>query len=129
MSSALGLVRFTNTSNIYMGIYDGNSDIFYAKIFTPEECYNEKDDCYECFFFFFILYKNREAWVIKDSSNLSPIEIYSDYGGGFWWKGMADEESKLIDDHSCAPWDNDDIEIFHEVPDWVKKFEKVKFDC
>ena len=126
MSKALGLVRFINSGNIYMGVYDGTVDIMYARIFTPKECYNEKDGCYDCFSYMSNLF--HEDWRIKEPCDLSPIEIYSDYGRGFWWRGFGDENQRLIASGLCEPYSSDNnIEIFNEIPDWVNKFMKDYF--
>lgn len=127
MSRAFGLVKFIDTGNIYMGVYDGTCDVFYAKIFTAEECYDEKTDWYNCFAYIDKLLENDGEWEIK---KLSPVEIYSDYGGGFWWKGFGDESQKLIDFNSCDSYRastdayscSDDIEVFNGAPDWARKF-------
>ena len=129
MSKALGLVRFINSGNIYMGVYNGTIDVMYARIFTPKECYSEKDDCYKCFSYMNNLF--HEDWRIKEPCNLSPVEIYSDYGGGFWWRGFGDENQKLITSDSCGetnPYFSDNnIEIFDGTPDWANKFMKETF--
>lgn len=133
MSKSLGLVKFIDTGNIYMGVYDGTSDIFYSRIFTAEECYDKNKDCYNYFSYISDLF--HENWTMKEPYNLSPVEIYSDYGRGFWWRGLGDENQKLIDYRSCDPWGastdyccNDDIKILHEVPEWAKNFMEEKFN-
>jgi hypothetical protein len=43
-----------------------------------------------------------------------PVEIFTDYGGGFWWRGEALPE--WVTD-GIEPYE---IEYFDGVPDWAK---------
>ena len=46
MSNYLALIKFSKTDNIYFGCYDGTCDIMYPNICTPDDCYNEEENCY-----------------------------------------------------------------------------------
>ena len=76
MSNASAAVRFPD-GTIRYGIYAGTSDLMYPALFEFID----------------------EAWDHNRTSRMSecgdgiqqvlPVEIYSDYGDGFWWTGTA----------------------------------------
>lgn len=122
MSRAFGLVRFKTTGNIYYGCYNGTSDIMLPFLCTPEECYDEKLDCYCAIIYCQELRKKRGSWDFpSDVTDLDEVEIYSDYGGGFYWPGSGSESARMLDTH-LNPWE----EVYDEVkdgrPDWVMDF-------
>ena len=93
MSAAYGMIKFKSTGNIYMCCYEGTSDIMIPFIFKPEECFY--DGCYHA-----ITYKRelgrKNDWDMSDIEDIDDIEIYSDYGGGFYWQGKGSESAKYI---------------------------------
>ena len=94
MSAASGLVRFKKTGNIYMCCYEGTSDVMLPFIFKPEECL-END--YYCAISYGRKINNEKDWVNSNELNdIEDIEIYSDYGGGFYWKGEGSESARII---------------------------------
>ena len=121
MSSSFALIRFNKTGNIYYGCYDGTSDILIPFIFTPEECYNEKTDCYCSISYGKQLRKERE-WKAPDNiSDLDDVEIYADYASGFYWPGTGSESLRRVVTE-LMPFDSvDDIHKDGE-PEWVTKF-------
>lgn len=122
MSASWGLVKFKKTGNVYMCCYEGTSDILNPFICTPEECYDEKIDCYYSITYCRELSKGR-SWAFPDNvEDLDECEIYSDYGGGFHWLGTGSESLKMIKD-GLDPW-NEGIEETDGKPEWVEEFER-----
>ncbi|MBQ4523522.1 MAG: hypothetical protein IJA10_11315 [Lachnospiraceae bacterium] len=93
MSAASGLVRFKRTGNIYMCCYEGTSDIMIPFIFKPEECL--QDGYYHPISYGRKLGDENE-WNKPDVDDIDEIEIYSDYGSGFYWEGEGSESAKVI---------------------------------
>lgn len=79
---------------------------------TPQECYNKEYDCYEA-----ISYCNK----LNNLTNLDDVEIYSDYGGGFYWDGTGSESEKVIVTF-LVPFDQCPEDIKDGQPEWVKDF-------
>ena len=124
MSRAVALVKFEKTGNIYWGCYNGISDSMYNQLIP----YNETER-YPGFDFF-------ETKDIEESeiTDLDNVEIYSDYGRGFFWS----KHCKGSETHKCLvngrlPFmlidsEDEDEQIYTEKgqPDWVKDiFEKL----
>ena len=123
MSASWGLVRFNKTGNIYMGCYEGTSDIFNPCLCTPEECYDEKIDCYCSISYCRELGFNRDAWVFPDGvKDVDNVEIYSDYGGGWYWSGTGSESLKKLKT-GVNPFE-EGIDDKEGKPDWVVGFLK-----
>ena len=97
MSRALGLVRFSKTGNIYMGVYNGTCDVFSPRIFKPEDC-KDSDGKYRYLAYYDSL-KNTDV-EIPPNDELDSVEIYSDYGGGFYWSGTGNEDYLMINPFS-----------------------------
>ena len=126
MSRAFALIRFNKTGNIYYGLYNGTSDILNPNICTPEECYDSENDVYDC-----INYLESKRWPnsYPDTNDWDIVEIYSDYGKGFWWRGVGSESLRLIK-NGLDPWgvsnpfslNNNEITIIDEMPQWVQNF-------
>lgn len=94
MSAASGLVRFKRTGNIYMCCYEGTSDVMLPFIFRPEECF---EDGYYHAISYGRKINNESDWIKPDDVNdIDDIEIYSDYGSGFYWEGEGSETAKVI---------------------------------
>lgn len=124
MSCSFALVKFKKTGNIYYGCYNGTSDIMIPFLCTPQECYDEKLDCYCAITYCRELSYRHESWKFpEDVTDLDDIEIYSDYGGGFYWSGTGSESIKMIDDF-LDPWEAVYEDMKHGVPEWVEEFLK-----
>ena len=121
MSKSFALVKFKKTGNIYYGYYDGTCDVMCPFLCTPQECYDKENDCYNAISYCKELNntKNREIW--KNLTNLDDAEIYSDYGGGFYWNGTGSESEKMIETF-LAPFDQCPENIKDGQPEWVKDF-------
>lgn len=126
MSASWAAIKFKRTGNIYLGCYEGTSDTMNPIICTPEECYDEKLDCY-CSIQYCrerSLTRHHWCWKLPEGvEDLDEVEIYSDYGGGFWWYGVGSENLRLIespiDEFGCVDFDK----IIDGKPKWVEIFE------
>lgn len=130
MSRALALMRFNDTGTILMGIYNGTVDCVYPRMFPCEYFYNKEEDCYDIF--------NKEynclnAYIVEViEKEATDVEIYSDYGGGFFWDGKAVESCGYILPHYRNPFytsysfyeDCDEIDVCDGVPEWAEDFLK-----
>lgn len=121
MSASWGLVRFNKTGNIYMGCYEGNSDTFNPYLCTPEECYDEKLDCYCVIIHCRELAKREDVQIFPDNvDDLDDVEIYSDCGRGSYWSGTGSESLKMLKT-GIDPIEEGMNETFGK-PDWVVEF-------
>lgn len=121
MSATWGLVRFNKTGNIYMGCYEGTSDMFRPRICTPEECYDEKIDCYCSIIHCRELSKDGSARIFPDNvEDLDEVEIYADYGDGSYWSGTGSESLKMLKT-GINPYD-EGLDETDGMPDWVIEF-------
>ena len=116
---SIGLVKFKRTGNIYYACYNGTTDIMLPFICTPKECYDEKLGVYcpiqHC-------QQRENVNLPNDIADLDEIEIYSDYGGGFYWKGIGSESIKMIKNY-LNPFDElKDEDVTDGKPQWVKDF-------
>jgi hypothetical protein len=59
-----------------------------------------------------------------DVADLDDVEIYSDYGGGFYWSGKGSESIKMVDYDSLNPWETSYDDIVDGMPEWADKFLK-----
>lgn len=123
MSASFALVKFKSTGNIYYGCYEGTSDILTPFICTPEECYNEKTDCYCAISYCRELRKARVWKFPANIDDLDDVEIYSDYGGGFYWSGTGSESLKMLKGE-LDPFENCYDDMHDGQPDWVVEFLK-----
>ena len=124
MSHSFGLVKFKKTGNIYYSCYNGTSDVMIPFLCTPEECYNKETDCYCAISYCRQLNDQHKTWYLPDNiTDLDDIDIYSDYGSGFYWSGTGSESARMIDG-PLMPFE--DVEVYeglkHGEPDWVKEF-------
>lgn len=63
-----------------------------------------------------------KSWEFpNDVTDLDDIEIYSDYGGGFYWSGTGSESLKMINDY-LMPYEQCWEDMKDGEPDWVKEF-------
>lgn len=121
MSKSVALVKFKKTGNIYYGYYNGTCDVLSPFLCTPQECYNKEYDCYEAISYCNKLNnpKNWEIW--KNLTNLDDVEIYSDYGGGFYWNGTGNESERMVKTY-IAPFDQFPEDVKDGKPKWVRTF-------
>lgn len=97
MSAAWVLVKFKKTGNIYYGCYEGTSDTIRPFLCTPQECYDPEIDCYCPISYCRDLSRQHSSWRFPDNvDDLDDVEIYSDYGGCFYWDGTGSESIKMI---------------------------------
>lgn len=122
MSAAFGLVKFKTTGNIYYCCYEGTSDTLNTYICTPEECYDEKLDCY-CAISYCRELCARKGWKTLDGvTDWDDVEIYSDYGGGSYWDDTGSESAKMLKP-TLDQWG--DLVRLNEksgIPEWAKEF-------
>jgi hypothetical protein len=124
MSAAFALVKFKTTGNIYYGCYEGTSDLLLPQICTPAECYDEKTGCYCAISHCRQLHAlaTDESWIISnDVLDLDDVEIYSDYGGGFYWAGHGSESIKKVNSWG-DPWCDEASNCMDGRPEWVDEF-------
>lgn len=121
MSRATGLVKFLDTGNIYLGVYKGTSDVFYQRICTPEDCYDRKEKYFAPISYFEELEALEPNWKQPKDCELRPVEIYTDYGGGFFWEGLGNEKLRFVDWNSC-PIYYGELDEVDGTPDWAKEF-------
>lgn len=118
---SIGLVKFTKTGNIYYACYNGTTDIMLPFICAPQECYDEKLGVYhpiQC------CQQRKNIKFPNDIGDLDEIEIYSDYGDGFYWNGSGSESIKMIKNY-LNPFDElKDEEVKDGKPQWVIEFLK-----
>lgn len=125
MSRSFALVKFKKTGNIYYGCYNGTPDILLPFLCTPKECYNEEFDCYCAISYCMELSCKTDSWRFPDDvADLDDVEIYSDYGGGFYWSGKGSESIKMVDYDSRNPWETSYDDIVDGMPEWAEKFLK-----
>lgn len=121
MSRAIGLVKFPN-NHIYIACYDGTSDFMYSPLITTDELQTKYDDSVfdwnDCAM---DNYSAAKAALIaaENDNSAEDVEIYSDYGGGFWWNGKASEKHMCITEGNWF-WDIVDYQDGH--PEWAQKF-------
>lgn len=119
MSADWGLVRFKKTSNVYWCCYEGTSDILNPFICTSEECRDETG-CHCAITYCRELAKGRD-WTLPDVDDMDEVEIYSDYGGGFYWPGTGSESAKMIDKY-LDPFAQCYDEMIDGRPEWADEF-------
>lgn len=121
MSAAIALIRFNKTGNVYYGDYEGTSDILSPFICTPKECYDEKLDCYDPIGFCRKM-NSTCSWIFPSNvTDLDDVEIYSDYGGGFYWTGAGSESIKMLKEY-LNPWEECSKAIRDGKPEWFKGY-------
>lgn len=123
MSRSFALVKFKSTGNIYYGCYNGTVDVLLPFLCTPQECYDEKIDCYCAITYCMELSRKSDVWRFPDDvTDLDDVEIYSDYGGGFYWSGKGSESIKMVDYASQDPWETPCEDIVDGMPEWAEEF-------
>ena len=129
MSRSIALIRFKGSGNIYMGVYDGTVDILRNFIFLREDCYDADGDCYKVFTYSDKIQNDDNAYTEQDLSYIDyndECEIYSDYGEGFWWKGLGNEDKRLIRSEDCfiCYIPHNEIERYYGCPEWAYEYMK-----
>ena len=129
MSRCLALMRFKDTGTILMGIYSGITDVVYPRMFPCEHFWNDEQQCYFIFEHEYdCLNYNHEHIRLE---NAVDVEIYSDYGGGFYWEGRAVEKYGYILPYYQTPFgnnhpfyldDDNSIVVYDGIPNWAKEF-------
>lgn len=132
MSRSMALIKFLDSGNIYMGLYSGTTDIMYPLFAESKECWS---DAYGGYAVIDHISSICEAFQepIYSPSDISNIEIYSDYGGGFFWEGKGVESCRLILPEYRFPFGNtypdpwtgdtsDMIEVCDGAPEWAEEF-------
>lgn len=123
MSADWGLVKFKKTGNIYMCCYEGTSDILNPYICTPEECYDEQRDCYCAITHCRMIGASHDDWAFPDYvQDLDEVEIYTDYGGGFYWYGTGSESIMMIKGPLDTWAFDEDASVIDGRPKWVDEF-------
>lgn len=124
MSASWALIKFKRTGNIYMGCYEGTSDIMNPYICTPEECWDEKWEAFCSIDTCRKLARGRSYAFPDDVPDLDDVQVYSDYGGGFYWDAVGSESIKMIKNPLDGLCELDFDKITDGKPDWVSEFEK-----
>lgn len=127
MSAAYGMVKFKSTGNIYMCCYEGTSDIMIPFIFKPNECIDE-EGCYRAISYGRKLCDGyKRSWEFPVVDDLDECEIYSDYGGGFYWNGTGSESAMMLKEPINFGEDVPYGKYTNGKPEWVTEFwRKVK---
>jgi hypothetical protein len=103
--SRSSLVVLLADSRIRYGIYEGTSDTCFERLFE------QYDDAWEAY-----IRGTISDFPATDSVE-QDAEIYSDYGGGFWWPGRATSD-RLI---GPLDWDSFYESMLDGCPDWAKE--------
>ena len=117
VSRAIALVRF-NDGTILRGCYNGTSDFLSQWLITDEELEEKYDG--SCFSW------DSKNWDNYDDIYINPdtvedsesVEIFSDYGNGFSWKGEASRNKFVV----TSPTNLDCVDWTENIPTWVIKY-------
>ena len=107
MSDDYGLVKFKTDGRILCFCYDGTSDMCVPNLYA-----NQND-----------VFKRNKKWAECNCKHAEDVEIYSNYGGGFYWQGKACRICKAIKE-GLKPYD---CNIVDGKPQWVIDYEKEMF--
>jgi hypothetical protein len=105
MSDSYGVVRFKSDGKQMFYRYNGTSDICNPCL------YDNSNDIW-----------THNEWEECTCNHDEPVEIYSDYGGGFYWQGRACRYCNAITE-GLEPWPSDEkeyIDITDGQPEWWK---------
>ena len=122
MSASYGLVKFKKTGNVYYCCYEGTSDIMIPFLCTPEECFDKSFDGFCAITYCRELGDKAKTWEFPEVDDLDDIEIYSDYGGGFYWNGIGSESAKMIKEE--INFGEKVYEYTDGKPLWINDFER-----
>lgn len=119
MSKSFGLCRFRSTSNIYWCVYDGTSDVMYPWLYTDEEITDDNGGTH-----LFSMINSKRPWKPEQPpTDIDVVDLYSDYGGGFYWRGTGSESNRMIL-NNLMPFDECWEGTSDGKPDWVRIFLK-----
>lgn len=116
MGKSIALVKCKSDNSIYIGVYNGTSDTL-ERYFKPIDKYESFEKLIE---------EIKSKYYARPPFNEEPCEIYSDYGGGFWWNGTFDRKQRAVvkgytlDCIECERYGYEP-EIHNEIPDWVNE--------
>lgn len=122
MSKQLLLAKFPDES-IYIGAYESISDWSYDWLVTKEEALQYPWGHHD------ILQKMEKEYPGNsyteskgEITNICEVDLCTDYGGGFTWKGKASKEKQVIvSGHS--PIDPEVIGNYvSKIPEWARVF-------
>jgi hypothetical protein len=117
MSRAIGYVKFED-GEIKRFLYSGTGDFCYSKLYEQDENF-DWDEC------------ETNEWdnVINICKHkLEEVEIFTTYGGGFYWKGKACRECMNII-KNLYPFELDLEEIQDGYPKWIQfKYKYNEYD-
>lgn len=122
MSKGLALIRFYRTGNVYYGVYNGTVDMLYFNICTKEDCYDKK--CLLYWLYDHLCLKNEDDFptdAFSDLDDIDDVDIYTTYGGGFYWKGKGSESLKMVLE-GLFPFNDYDHPVTDGKPDWTEKY-------
>lgn len=101
MSHSSGAVKF-NDGEIWFYEYNGTTDVVISNL--RKTLQEVRDNWRE------------SEWLECTCGKAEPVEIYSDYGGGFCFNGKACRKCRSVDGGECYPY------TFDGIPDWASKF-------
>jgi hypothetical protein len=109
VSRASGYVRFPD-GEIKAFIYDGTVDVVYPALFkTSIEAWGAYRSVKD----------GNEAWAAVFEPEAvrveEEVEVYSDYGSGFWWKATATRNRIL----TKLDWDDFYEDLHDGAPSWL----------
>lgn len=112
MSRASALVRFPD-GTIKHGIYNGTADVMWDVLW---------DSCKDAWRGWGLYYNTIEHRLADNSlschcSGQVDVEIYSSYGGGYWWEGKGCQKCMVIT-NGLDPYDP--MEFTDGCPEWAE---------
>jgi len=117
MSKAFGLCRFKSTGNIYWCVYNGTSDVMNPWLCTSEDITDDEGHINV-----FSILKEKRPWEpVERLIDIDDVDLYSDYGGGFYWSGTGSELNRRILSN-LMPFDECYDDVKDGSPDWVSVF-------
>lgn len=115
MSRACGYVRFPDGA-VKAFIYNGTTDTVWPALFDTS------DEAWEAYRQTKLPGEVDWEWVFfpEPVGVEEPVEIYSDYGHGFWWHAAATRNRIM----TCLDWDEFIGDRHKGAPDWVKEMNR-----
>ena len=104
MSHSYGAVQFDSDDKVMFYEYDGTSDVTISHLYDTRK---EMEDNWR-----------KGEWLDCKCGRDEPVEIYSNYGGGFYWDGRACRHCLAITENLKPDWD-DGSSSSDGTPDWV----------
>ena len=132
MSRANAYIKFNDTGHLYFGGYDGTTDYMKPNILpiTKETVkkYGVSDICLSgiTFYYEFEPQEFTEEEFESMVKNSTDCEIYTDYGGGYYWEAKGYERNPdtfSIITKNLSPYYYDELEddtyMTDGEPDWM----------